>query len=150
MDALDLIGRGAVIALGLGAAVHYHVMASKAERGPVYIKYLLLPATTGVGLLLVGAGLWSDPAALLVAPWIGTALGLLMLAVHLGLWANGAYACKAMDHAAALKAARQVHEVVADAGHKARVARQYVTNSAWDYLASQETDPRDNPRKDAP
>jgi hypothetical protein len=149
MDALDLIGRGAVIALGLGAAVHYHVMASKAERGPVYIKYLLLPSTTGVGLLLVGAGLWSDPAALLVAPWIGTALGLLMLAVHLGLWANGAYACRAMDHAAALKAARQLDAVLGQVRRDALVLGERMTPSTWDALASMEDDPRDNRRKDA-
>jgi len=148
MDALDLMGRGAVIVLGLGAAVHYHVMASNAGRGPVYIKYVLLPATTGLGALLVGAGLWADPGALIVAPWIGTAVGLLMLAIHLGLWADGAYACRAMDHAAALKAARQLDAVLGQVRRDARVLGERMTPSTWEELASMGKDPRDNTRKD--
>ena len=138
MDALDLMGRAAVIVLGLGAALHYHTMASKAERGPVYIKYILLPATTGVGAMLIGAGLWQHPQALMVAPWIGTALALLMLAVHLGLWANGAYACRAMDHAAAIKAARSMVRAVDDIKARSAVDAEWLTLASREYLWEQE------------
>lgn len=138
MDAFDLMGRAAVIALGLGSAVHYHVMASRAGRGPALIKYVLLPATTGVGALLIGAGLWQHPQALLVAPWIGTALGLLMLAVHLALWANGAYACRAMEHHAAIKAARSMVRAVDDIKARTAVDTEWLTPSAREWMWEQE------------
>jgi len=157
MAALDLVGSLLVAVYGLGLMWHYGLMCVAAKRAPVVmlIAYPVAAVCGCFALLFAGASIWQAVAGiaatgyLLAALWVSVLGGSAALVVALRIHRAGVHVCDVMDSAAALKAARQVHAVVADAGQKASMARKYVTPSAWDYLASQEQDPRDNPRKDA-
>ena len=145
MDALDLLLRAYLVALGACMAGHYALMGMRARRTPLGMKPAYVVASVGgfgAGAMAVLPGDDALVWALLFA--VVGAGGALVVA--LAAWRAGVKMCDVMDSAAALKAARQVHAVVADAGQKASMARKYVTPSAWDYLASQEQDPRDKTR----
>jgi hypothetical protein len=146
MDALDLLLRAYLVALGACMAGHYALMGMRARRTPLGMKPAYVVASVGgfgAGAMAVLPGDDALVWALLFA--VVGAGGALVVA--LAAWRAGVKMCDVMDSAAALKAARQVHAVVADASREARVASEYVTRDSWEWLAAQQEDPRDKKRE---
>jgi hypothetical protein len=146
MDALDLLLRAYLVALGACMAGHYALMGMRARRTPLGMKPAYVVASVGgfgAGAMAVLPGDDALVWALLFA--VAGAGGALVVA--LAAWRAGVKMCEVMDSAAALKAARQVHAVVADASREARVASEYVSQRSWEWLAAQQEDPRDKKRE---
>jgi len=158
MAALDVLGAALVAVLGLGLLWHYGLMCVAARRAPVamLIAYPLASVSGFGALLFSGAALWLSlsgaPAMeyLLAALWFAVVGASAALVVSLRVHREGVHVCEIMDHAEALKAAKQVQSVLAAAKRDAAVLGERMTFSTWDALASLDEDPRDKRRGDAP
>jgi hypothetical protein len=150
MDALEFFGRAVLVLAGLTAAVHFHLMSNAAQRAPWLLKYITYPATAGLGLCAAVCAVVPGSLFLLAALWSAAGALVGALVVGLAVWRAGVHVCDVMDHAEALRAAKQVQSVLSAAQRDASVLGQRMTYSSWDTLASMDQDPRDNPRKDAP
>ena len=147
MDAMEFFGRALLVFSGLTAAVHFHLMSNAAQRAPWLLKYLTYPVTASAGLCAAVCAVVPGDAYLMAALWSAAVALAGSLVVGLAVWRAGVHVCDVMDSAAALKAARQVHAVVADASREARVASEYVSQRSWEWLAAQQEDPRDKKRE---
>jgi len=158
MAALDVLGAALVAALGLGLLWHYGLMCVAARRAPVgmLIAYPLASVSGFGAVLFSGAALWLSlsgaPAMgyLLAGLWFAVVGASAALVVSLRAHREGVKMCDVMDHAEALRAAKQVHSVLSSAQRDAAVLGERMTYRTWDALASMDQDPRDKPRKDAP
>ena len=146
MDVLEIFGRAVLVLAGLTAAVHFHLMSNAAQRAPWALKYITYPTTAGLGFCAALCAVVPGHVFMLAALWSAAGALVGTLIVGLAVWRAGVHVCDVMDHAEALKAAKQALGVLNTAQRDAAVLSERMTCSSWDALASMEQDPRDNPR----
>jgi hypothetical protein len=134
METSEILGRGWLLVCGLVAAVHFFLMANASTVGPVWLKYLIYPATATLGGASALFAAMPGAAALTLALWCASAALGGALVVYLSVWAAGGRVCDVfrLHHIHVAHAAMNRH--IAPQVHAGKVAAEYLTPSTFDAL----------------
>ena len=103
METSEILGRGLIVAVGIAAAVRFHLMANGSRRAPFWMKYIAYPVTASLGLASVACALLPGDVALSAALWCVTGAFAWALIIDVTVWNAGGKVCDIMDRAEAAK-----------------------------------------------
>ena len=130
MGAAEIVLRALLALVGLGYILHYHLMANHANRTPLPIKMLIYPTITASGVGAIGCALTPNLDSLFAGLVVALIGGAGVLIVALAVWRAKQHVCTIMDHAAWVRAYKDLHAALDPVVHNVKTAREYLPPNA--------------------
>jgi hypothetical protein len=118
-ELLDWIARAFVSGVGLVMLAHFVAMANYLKRAPHVVRFVLLPALSGLGMWLLGSGV---NGALYPALYVAAGCAA-VVALYLIAWSEGAHVSEAFEQRASERDMQRMRLSLNDAMHGAEFLR---------------------------